>query len=74
MSGEIDREDAPRFERVRITYFFDGSPFAERFRFRVPRQGEEVRFRKISYRITRVVWIEDEPTARVAIDIEEVKP
>lgn len=71
MSDEVNRESDSA--RIRLNYYIGGAIYAERYRCHVPRVGDEVRFHKVVYLIVRVVWIEDEPRERVAIDIEPLK-
>jgi hypothetical protein len=58
---------------MHITYIFNGEPYAGRTSEFIPRKGDEVRFRGVVYSVLRVVWIEDEGTPRIAIDIELIE-
>lgn len=61
---------------MEIWYYLNGVRYASRRSNFIPRVGDEVRLNTGLFTVVRVVWIEDEPVARVAIDIEfiAVKP
>jgi hypothetical protein len=57
---------------MKISFYLEGVKFAQRRSEFIPRVGDEIRFNSIAYSIDRVVWIEDETSSRVVIDITKI--
>lgn len=57
---------------MEVEYYVRQRLFASRTLNLIPRIGEQVRLKRIYYLVENVVWIEDEATPRVCLDIKQI--
>lgn len=59
---------------TQIYYYVNGERYAYRTRHQIPRVGDEVRLNSVCYKVSLVVWVEDQKPDyhnHVAINLDE---